>query len=342
MEEPVVGPPPELRIGGRTIGVGHPTFLVAEIGANHEGDLDRAIEMVGQAAEAGVDAVKFQSFLAANFVTRSDPSFEELRRLEMPREWYGVLRRACDEAGVLMFSTATNDVTLGWMEELGFPCYKVASAHVTYYPLLQRTAQLGKPMILSTGFSTLSEISKAVETIQDTGNRQLAVLHCVGDYPMRPADANLRVMETLRSMFGCPVGYSDHAVGSAVALAAAALGADIIEKHFTFDRSTPGEDHTISLEPAELTRFVTAVREMEAARGSAVKRLSEGEQAGRAVVRRTLHAATDIAAGTSLTTDLVAVVRPSNGLPPEQLPAVLGRATRVALREGDPITWDVV
>jgi len=333
---------PELRIGGRTVGTGHPVFLVAEIGANHEGDLGRAIELVVEAARAGVDAVKFQSFLAANFVTRNDPSFADLQRLEMPREWYGALRQASDEAGVLMFSTATNDVTLRWMEELEFPCYKIASAHVTYYPLLKRTARLNKPVILSSGFSTLSEIGRAVESIQETGNRQIAVLHCVGDYPMRPADANLKVMTTLREMFGCPVGYSDHAVGPTVALAAAAMGADIIEKHFTFDRSMPGEDHAISLEPAQLAAFVTSVREIEAARGSGVKRLTEGERAARAVVRRTLHAATDIATGTALTSELVAVVRPSDGLTPDLLPAVLGRVTRLDLQEGDPITWDVV
>ena len=333
---------PTIQISHRQVGPGHPAFLVAEIGANHEGDLGRALELVGEAGRAGADAVKFQSFLAANFLTRSNPGFAELQRLEMPRDWYPTLREACDEAGVLMFSTATNEVTLGWMEELGLPCYKVASAHVTYYPLLEHTARLGKPMILSTGFSTLPEITRAVETIADAGNRQLAVLHCVGDYPMRPADANLRMMATLRGMFGCPVGYSDHAIGPTVSLAAAAMGADIIEKHFTFDRSQPGDDHRIALEPSELADLVAAVRDIEAARGSAVKSLTVGEQAARSEVRRTLHAAADIPAGTPLTQELVAVVRPSDGLAPELLPVVLGRPTRVALTEGQPITWQVV
>ncbi len=331
-----------IQIGHRRVGPGHPAFLVAEIGANHEGDLGRAIELVGEAGRAGADAVKFQSFLATNFVTRSDPSFAELQRLEMPRDWYSRLRNACEEAGVLMFSTATNEVTLGWMEELGLPCYKVASAHVTYYPLLDHTARLGKPMILSTGFSTLPEITRAVETIADAGNRKLAVLHCVGDYPMRPADANLQMMTTLRGMFGCPVGYSDHAIGPTVALAAAAMGADIVEKHFTFDRSQSGDDHRIALEPSELANFVEAVRDVEVAQGSPVKSLTMGEQAARAVVRRTLHAATDIPAGTPLTEELIVVVRPSDGLAPEVLPVVLGRPTRVALAEGQAITWQVV
>jgi N,N'-diacetyllegionaminate synthase len=283
--------------------------------------------------------VKFQSFLTAEFVAESDPSFAELKRLEMPLEWYETLREACDDAGVLMFSTSTNDTTLGWMEELGFPCYKVASAHVTYYPLLERTARLGKPMILSTGFSTLAEVSRAVETIAGAGNRQLVVMHCVGDYPMRPEDANLRVMHTLRDMFGCPVGYSDHAMGPNVALAAVALGADVIEKHYTFDRQAPGDDHVISVEPDELALLVKGVREIEAARGIPVKTLTAGEQAARAHVRRTLHAACAIPADTVLRSEMVRVVRPSDGLPPELLPTVVGRTTRRPLDAGQPITW---
>lgn len=331
-----------IQIGDRRIGPGHPAFLVAEIGANHEGDLGRALDMVGEAGRAGVDAVKFQSFLAANFVVPSDPSYAELERLQMPRDWYATLQQACAEAGVLMFSTATNDITLEWMAALRFPCYKVASAHVTYYPLLERAARLGQPMILSTGFSTMAEIGRAVEVIGGAGNRQLAVLHCVGDYPMRPEDANLRVMETLRGMFGCPVGYSDHAVGASVAVASAALGADVVEKHFTLDRSMPGEDHQIALEPAELASLVAAVRDVEAARGSPVKRLTPNEERSRSQVRRTLHAAIEIPAGTVLAPKMVAVVRPSDGLSPDQLPLVLGRVTRTALAAGQAITWETV
>ena len=153
---------PTIQIGHRQVGPGHPAFLGAEIGANHEGDLGRALELVGEAGRAGADAVKFQSFLAANFLTRSNPGFAELQRLEMPRDWYPTLREACDEAGVLMFSTATNEVTLGWMEELGLPCYKVASAHVTYYPLLEHTARLATPATGSWRCCTASVTTRCV------------------------------------------------------------------------------------------------------------------------------------------------------------------------------------
>ena len=331
-----------VKLGNRTIGPGHPTMVVAEIGANHDGRLETAIRLVDEAAKAGADAVKLQSFLADEMVLPDHPSYPELKRLEIPREWYGRLAAAAREADILLFSTATNTASIGWMEELGFPCYKIASAHVTYYPLLADAARLGKPIILSTGYSTLSEIARAVETIVDTGNRQIVVLHCVSEYPARPERIHLRTMLTLGRAFGYPVGYSDHVLGPTVALAAVALGACIVEKHVTLDRSAPGADHAISLEPAELAQFVRAVREVEAALGDAIKVLGADEARDRALVRRTMHAARAVRQGTVIARDMIRFVRPSDGLAPEFLSVVLGRSARRDLPAGAAITWDDV
>ena len=197
-----------LEIQGRAIGPGNPTFFVAEIGTNHEGDLSKAKELICQAKYARADAVKFQSFLADEFVSPTHDNYQALKKVEMRENWYRELLEFCDKEKILMFSTATNSKTLEWMEKLNYPCYKVASAHVTYYPLLAEVASLGKPIFLSTGFSTLSEITKAVETLTENACQSLALFHCIGDYPTAPQDVNLKFMDTLSQMFSCPVAVS--------------------------------------------------------------------------------------------------------------------------------------
>ena len=329
-----------LEIQGRAIGPGNPTFFVAEIGTNHEGDLSKAKELICQAKYARADAVKFQSFLADEFVSPTHDNYQALKKVEMRENWYRELLEFCDKEKILMFSTATNSKTLEWMEKLNYPCYKVASAHVTYYPLLAEVASLGKPIFLSTGFSTLSEITKAVETLTENACQSLALFHCIGDYPTAPQDVNLKFMDTLSQMFSCPIGLSDHTLGINVSLAAIARGANLIEKHLTLDSKCYGEDHTISLEPEEFKRLVEGGREIEQALGSSHRVLTLGEARDRAEVRRTLHAARNIPKGAKIEPNMLRALRPANGLPCEFLSILIGRKTKRELQLGDPISWD--
>jgi sialic acid synthase SpsE len=331
-----------VEIQGRQVGAGHPAYLIAEIGANHNGDLEAALEMIRRAKQAGADAVKLQSFLADELVIRSHPEYADLKKTEMPREWYEPLFRTAREEGITLFSTATNAITIGWMEELNFPCYKFASAHITHLPLIRYTARLGKPMIFSTGFSTMEEIEAAVRCARQEGNEQIILLHCVSNYPAAPEEMNLRFMDTLRDAFVCPVGFSDHTVGVSVPLTAVALGACMIEKHFTLDKNTEGDDHAISLEPEELGCLVRSARDVEACLGSREKVIGDKERQGALMSRRSLHAACDIEEGAVLTEKMISILRPGDGLPPTELELIVGKVARRCLKEQKPITREVV
>jgi sialic acid synthase SpsE len=328
-------------IQGRQVGPGQPSFLVAEIGANHNGDLETAIEMIRKARQAGADAVKLQSFLAGELVVRSHPEYPDLKKTEMPRAWYEPLVETARAEGIMLFSTATNEITMGWMEELNFPCYKFASAHITHLPLIRHAARLGKPMILSTGFSTMEEIEAAVRSARQEGNEQIILLHCVSNYPVLPKEVNLRFMDTLRDTFVCPVGFSDHTIGVSVPLAAVALGACIIEKHLTLDKSAEGEDHAISLGPEEFRSLIQAVRDVEASLGKKDKVISEREQQDALMSRRSLHAACDIDKGAVLTEKMISILRPGDGLPPDEIEQVVGKIVNRCLKEQEPITPDI-
>jgi sialic acid synthase SpsE len=328
-----------VEIQGRAVGAGHPAYLIAEIGANHNGDLQAALEMIRQAKQAGADAVKLQSFLADELVIRSHPEYADLKKTEMPREWYEPLVKTARDEGITLFSTATNDTTMGWMEELNFPCYKFASAHITHLPLIRDTARLGKPMIFSTGFATMEEIETAVRSGRQEGNEGIILLHCVSNYPAAPEEMNLRFMDTLRDAFGCPVGFSDHTAGVNVPLAAVALGACVIEKHFTLDKNAEGEDQAISLEPEEFRGLVRAAREVEVSLGSQGKVIGEKERQGALMSRRSLHAACDIEEGAVLTEKMISILRPGDGLPPAELELIMGKVVRRRLKEQEPITW---
>ncbi|MDA1001178.1 MAG: N-acetylneuraminate synthase family protein [bacterium] len=326
-------------IDGREIGEGRPAYVIAEIGANHNGDFDTACKMIREAKRAGADAVKLQSFLADQLVTRDHPEYESLKQTEMPRAWYAPLLEAAREAGITLFSTATNEITLAWMEEDGFPCYKIASGNITHLPLIRKVARLGKPLIVSTGSAGMGEIERAVETIRAEGNDAIMLLHCVSNYPAEPGEINLRFMKTMRRAFGCPVGYSDHTIGTAVPLAAVAAGASAVEKHFTLDKNAEGDDHVLSLEPDELARLIADIRIAEEALGSGVKVIGEKEKKGTLLSRRTLHAARVIPEGTTITEEMLSILRPADGLSPDMLDFVIGRVAKRKIEEQEPITW---
>jgi N,N'-diacetyllegionaminate synthase len=345
-----------LDIAGRKVGPGQPCFIIAEAGVNHNGSLVTARQLIDMAAEAGADAVKFQTFKAERLVTPDAPQaayqaantgsaeaqFSLLKRLELDVAAHQDLIAYCAERDILFLSTPFDEYSADLLVELGLPVLKISSGELTNLPFLRHVSSLGQPLIVSTGMATLGEVETAVETIRRTGAPPLALLHCVSNYPADPADVNLRAMATMAAAFGVPVGYSDHTLGIEVPLAAVALGACGVEKHFTLDRTLPGPDHKASLEPGELAAMVRGIRTVEAALGDGRKRPAPGEADTAAVVRKSLVAAQDIAAGETLVADMVAIKRPGTGLTPGLYEAVIGRRARVNIGAGTVLTWELL
>ncbi len=316
------------------------TFVIAELGSNHNGDFALALRLMDVAQKAGADAVKFQSFLADQLLKRDSPDYAMLKSLELPRDWYSRLKKEAANRGLVFFSTATNDVTLGWLQEAGAELYKIASPNLTHLPLIRKTASIGKPAIMSTGMAGLEQIDEAVQAFTATGNRELCLLHCVSEYPARPESINLRVIPTLQARYPYPVGFSDHTLDIGTAIGAVALGARAIEKHLTLDRAMKGPDHHYALEPAEFITMTRNIRAVEAALGSSVKTVSPAEREKAQLYWRSLHAARDLKAGAVLTADDISVVRPNDGLHPRHLEEVIGTKIKHSLKEGQPITWE--
>lgn len=329
------------------------TFIIAEAGVNHNGSLERALEMVDAAAAAGADAVKFQTFSADALATATAPKAayqaeqtganngqqEMLRALELSAEDHRRLAERCAARGVTFMSAAFDPGSFDLLTELGVDRVKIASGELTNVPFLRRVAGLGLPTYLSTGMATLDEVRAALEVLEAAGLRRqlVTVLQCTTEYPTPPADVNLRAMLTMRDELGMAVGYSDHTQGIHVPVAAVALGAEVLEKHFTLDRSLPGPDHAASLEPGELAEMVRCVREIEAALGDGVKRPSATEQANAAAARKSIVAATDIEPGTAFTDANLAVKRPGTGVSPLRWDELLGRTASRSYRPDDMI-----
>ena len=340
-------------IGGRLVGEGQPCLVIAEAGVNHNGSLDVALRLVDAAAEAGADVVKFQTFKAERVVSRraakadyqktgegdSQGMLEMLKRLELSGDDFRAIADHARHRGIIFMSKGHRE-DIDFLVELGVPALKIDSAAVVYYSLLRKAAGTGLPIILSTGGSKLGEVEKALDILAEHGDPPVALLHCTTAYPAPFDQINLRAMLTLKAAFGLSVGFSDHSEGIEIPIAAAALGACIIEKHFTLDRSLPGPDHKASLEPQELRRMVDGIRKIEQALGDPRKRPTELERRNMQLMRRSLVAERDIAAGEHLHADMVAFKRPGSGLGEDFLDLVIGRVAAKAIAAGDPITWD--
>jgi N,N'-diacetyllegionaminate synthase len=317
------------------------TQIIAEAGVNHNGDLNAAFDLIDAAAAAGADVAKFQTFTAKRIVTTSarkaeyqkqatDPSesqLDMLTRLELTPHMHEALIARCAERGIRFLSTAFDIESLDLLAQLGLTTFKVPSGEITNLPYLRHLGRFGSRVLLSTGMATLGEIEAALVALEQSGTprRLVTVLHCTTDYPTTMADVNLRAMTTLRDAFGVDVGYSDHTQGIEVPIAAVALGASVIEKHFTLDRNLPGPDQKASLEPAELRQMVVAIRNIEVAMGDGIKRPGAAESLNRAVARKSLVAACAIAAGDVFSERNVAVKRPGTGISPMRWDEVIGR-----------------
>lgn len=331
--------------------ISRPPFVIAEAGVNHNGDPRLAVRLVDAAADAGADAVKFQTFRAEGLASASAPKaayqkrgageresqLDMLRKLELSEEGH---RRALARAkarGIKFLSTPFDEGSADFLARLGVPFFKLPSGEVTNHPLLRHVASKKRPVILSTGMCTLAEVREAVAVLRRGGCRDLTLLHCVSNYPADPKDANLRAMKTMADAFRLSVGWSDHTTGSAVSVAAVALGAAVIEKHFTLDKGLPGPDHAMSLDPRELKAFVAALREAAVALGDGVKRPRPCEAPIRRVARRSLVLKAPLPKGARLTAADLTSKRPGTGVPPSRLASVVGRRLRRATPADRPL-----
>lgn len=345
-----------IEINGRAIGPEHSTYVIAEMSANHLQDLDRAHAIVDAAADAEADAVKLQTYTPDLLTIDSDkPSFQiektglwDDRTLHdlyegayLPWEWHAELIDHAIEVGLACFSTPVDRTSLEFLEELDVPAHKISSFELVDTPLLKRVAGTGKPIILSTGMSTMTEIDEAVQTVREHGGPPLALLRCNSAYPAMPEEMDLRTIGHMAEAWNVPVGLSDHTLGAATAVAAVCLGACIVEKHLTLDRADGGPDSEFSMEPHEFERMVRDVRIAEEALGMVRYGPTRREQSS-LVFRRSLFAVKDIEEGEALTEENVRSIRPSEGLPPKYLEELLGRHARTRIPRGTPIDWSMV
>jgi N,N'-diacetyllegionaminate synthase len=342
--------------GSRRVGDGAACYVIAEAGANHNRDLGTAHKLIDAAVDAKADAVKFQTYSGKAVYSTKTPSFDYLGDLgakpahqllddiALPREWHSVLADHCRSAGIDFLSSPFDEDAARLLDDLDVPAFKVASFELVDLPFLRFLGEFGRPVILSTGMATLGEIEEAMEALREGGATQICLLQCASLYPSPPSILNLRTIPTMRAAFGVPVGLSDHTLGIHLAPAGVALGAALVEKHFTLDRSSTGPDHAFAVEPDELTLLVAHIRDVEEAMGDGLKRgpsdLEAVEMYTKA--RRSVVAAEPIPAGTVVTRSMLTVKRPGHGIKPKFIDALVGRAAKVDIDDDEVITWDML
>ena len=348
--------PAKFAIADRPVGGSAPTYVIAEIGANHNRDLDQARELIDRAAEAGADAVKFQTYSGSRIYSRKTPKFaylepltdkspaELLEEISLPREWQPSLAEHARERGIQFFSSPFDHEAVRELDELDVPVLKIASFEIVDLPLIRVAAATGRPLLISTGMAVLGEIEDAIAAAVDAGAPAVGLMQCTSVYPAPAERINLRAMGTLERAFQVPVGLSDHSLGIAVPIAAAALGAAFVEKHFTLDRTMSGPDHPFAVEPHELRAMVAGIRDAQAALGDGRKdgpSPEEREEMFR-LGRRSLIAARDLPAGTLLERDMIITKRPGFGIAPKHLELVLGRTLKVDVEYDDILLWEML
>ncbi len=343
-------------IGGRTVGGDAPCYVIAEAGANHNRDLDTARRLIDVAVTAGADAVKFQTYTGRDLYSTKTPRFEYLGDLAdkpihellddlaLPREWQPILAEHCRAQGIEFLSSPFDRDAVDTLDELEVAAFKVASFEIVDLPLLEYIGSKGRPVIMSTGMARIGEIDEAINALRAGGSGPVCLLQCASVYPSPPHIMNLRSMATMRAAFAVPVGLSDHTLGTHIVPAAVAMGAELVEKHFTLDRSSPGPDHPFAIEPEELQQMVTYLRDVEAALGDGTKQGPSDDEAAEmyAKARRSLVAACAIPAGTKITREMLTVKRPGYGIKPKFLDALVGREAAIDIEDDEVITWEMV
>ncbi len=342
----------KIKIGDHFVGNGEPTFIIAEAGANHNRDFYIAKELIDVAADAKANAVKFQTYSADTLYSKKTPVFSKdagikpydlIKNAELPRDWQPKLAKYAEKKGIMFLSTPFDYVAVDELDELNIPAFKFASFEIVDLELLKYTAAKQKPMIISTGMASLGDIEDAIATILSTGNDDIILLHCNSLYPTPPGVVNLKAMDTMHQAFRLPVGFSDHTTGIHLSLAAVAMGACVIEKHITLDRSLPGPDHPFAIEPDELKELVSCIRDIDTAKGNGIKqRCSLEDEEVYEKARRSIIAKCDIPVGVVITRDMVVVKRPGYGIVPKFMDVVVGRPARVNIKEDEWITWKMI
>lgn len=343
------------KIGNREVGTGHPTYFIAEIGANFDGDLEKAKEYARVAKECGADCAKIQTFKANKIVSRPGfasiklkgvhgswkrPVDEVFAEVEFPHEWHKEFFDYCWKIGITPSTAAYDYAAVDLVDGIGIEFYKIGSGDITWLEMLEYIAKKGKPVMLATGASTLAEVDEAVRTIRAAGNKDLVLMQCITNYPSKFESANIRVLDTYREAFGAILGYSDHTPDDVVPLGAVALGASVIEKHITLNRTLSGPDHPHSMEPEEFARMVERTRNLEKAMGSSVKEVVAEESETVVVQRRGLTAAREIRKGTTLEKRDVIELRPALGIYPKYKMMLIGKQVKRTIKAGEPIRWE--
>ncbi|MBS3123671.1 N-acetylneuraminate synthase [Candidatus Woesearchaeota archaeon] len=345
-----------IKIGEKSVGLDHPCFVIAEAGVNHDGSIEKAKKLIDVAVEAKADAVKFQTFKTDKILIKSlkkcryqkvgdgeEGSYADMiRRLELNEEMHRELFDYANQKGIMFLSTPFDNESTDMLDRLGVNAFKIDSGNLNHPQHLKYIASKGKPIILSTGMATISEIDEAVKAIYSEGNQQLILLHCTSNYPPHPSDVNLRAMKTLQYQFDVPVGYSDHTIGLPVTLAAAARGAVMVEKHFTLSRMAKGPDHLASLEPNELKQLVEGIKIIGQALGSTKKEPVAAEKEVADNLRRSIVSLNSIPQGIKITKDMLAVKRPGTGIPSKYLDLIVGRIAKQDIPEDSLINWDQI
>lgn len=346
----------KLKIDGKEIGKGAPAYIIAEMSGNHNGDIRRALEIVEAAAEAGADAVKLQTYTADTITLDCDNEYFQTQKGSLwegrtlydlygeaytPWEWHEPLMEKANELGIACFSTPFDFTAVDFLEERNVPAYKIASYEIQDIPLIQKAARTGKPVILSTGIATLADIYDAVEVCRMAGNEQIILLKCTSAYPSPYEEINLNVISHMKQAFGCVCGLSDHTLGTEVAVASVALGAELVEKHLTLKRADGGVDAAFSMEPKEFADMVRQIRNVEKAKGQVTYDLTDKQKEGRQF-GRSLFIAEDICKGDEFTEDNIRSVRPAAGLATKYYESVLGRRASCDLKKGMPLSWEMI
>lgn len=348
--------PNQINIEGKSIGPSHKPFIIAEMSGNHSQSLEKALRIVEAAAEAGADALKLQTYTAdtmtldidegdffiddPNNLWQGDSLYKLYQKAYTPWEWHEPIFKRCRELGLVPFSTPFDATAVDFLEELDVPCYKIASFENTDLPLIQRVAATGKPLIISTGMATAGELDETVRAAREAGCGDLILLKCTSTYPATPENTNLLTLPHLRELFGCQVGLSDHTMGVGVGVASVALGATVIEKHFTTSRAEGGTDAEFSMEPEEMRALVVETKRAWQSLGNVSYGPSESEQAS-LKHRRSLYITEDLSVGTKLSEENLRAIRPGNGLPPKFYEELLGKTVNRPVKKGTPASWNM-
>ena len=321
------------------IGDNEPTYFIAEAGLNHNGDMNTAKQLIETAKDCGANAIKFQTFKTEEFLSKSSQYFDLFKDVELTYEEFGELFDYAKNIDISFFSSPFDITSADALNDLNVPCFKIASSDLTNFPLLEHISKFNTPMIISTGLATMNEIIETIEICKQNNN-QLIILHCIANYPTQPDETNLDAILTMKQKFPFPIGYSDNGDSTLVDLVAVSLGATVIEKHFTLDKNSKGPDHSFSIEPNELKKLISQIRQIKQIKGNGIKSPQESEVPNINAIRKSITAKSDLQENQILTMNDLSIKRPASGIEPKFFNQVLGKKLKKFIKQDTPISWN--